>query len=476
MPSIIFQDFVGYLQDKHKNYYEIPRLTWEVNQGEHWLLVGKNGSGKSALTATLTGQAKAKSGTRKSTIDYVETVSSYEQKKLINQELENDEPSLISTLLYPERVYPEKTTRFNETLCEELLTIFDFKPLLNRHFRDLSTGETRKFLLIKALSNCPHLLVLDEPFEGLDTESVSQLMPLLTALSTKISFVFVLNRLDNLPKFITHYAYINQGYLQHTLSKPTSEQLSDLLKLLHLEQTILKIPPKDSTQQQGLFTGNTLVKLTNVCVSYSGVAIFKNLHWLINKNEHWQLIGKNGSGKTCLLNLITGDNPQCYSNNIEVFGFKRGSGESIWEIKQYIGYISNALHMDYRVNTSAVNTIISGFYDSIGLYQSPTDSQKAIAIQWLTLMGLGNKCDTLFTQLSYGDQRMLLIARAIVKHPTLLILDEPCLGLDEANRHRVLLLIEKVCASHTSTVIYVNHHAKDKIKGINHTLKMEDFK
>jgi molybdate transport system ATP-binding protein len=131
--------------------------------------------------------------------------------------------------------------------------------------------------------------------------------------------------------------------------------------------------------------------------------------------------------------------------------------------------------MDYRVSISALNTVISGFYDSIGLYQKPTESQVNTAKQWLALIGLGDKQNSSFTQLSYGDQRMLLIMRAMVKHPTLLILDEPCLGLDEANRQRVLILIEKICAANTSTVIYVNHHAADKIKGIEHYLKMEDF-
>ncbi|WP_338411794.1 ATP-binding cassette domain-containing protein, partial [Pseudoalteromonas nigrifaciens] len=322
----------------------------------------------------------------------------------------------------------------------------------------------------------PNLVVLDEPFDGLDVESSAALDMILAQLSEYISFVFVVNRVDEIPSFISHYGYVNQGCLQHVLAHPNAEQIADLLKLLHLEHSQLNIPERDSAQVQGVFTGNTLVKLSQASVSYSGLSIFAGLDWTINKHQHWQLSGKNGSGKTCLLNLITGDNPQCYSNNIEVFGFKRGTGESIWDIKQHIGFISNALHMDYRVSISALNTIISGFYDSIGLYQTPSDTQINIGKQWLALIGLDEQYNTSFTQLSYGDQRLLLIARAMVKHPTLLILDEPCLGLDEANRQRVLLLIEKICAAGSSTVIYVNHHAADKIKGIENYLKMEDFK
>ena len=178
------------------------------------------------------------------------------------------------------------------------------------------------------------------------------------------------------------------------------------------------------------------------------------------------LEGPLGAGKTCLLNLITGDHPQCYNNDIYVFGYERGSGESIWDIKQHIGYVSTSLQWEYRVSISLINVVLSGFYDSIGLYERASDSQKQIAYQWLMVLGLQDKQNQPFNQLSYGDQRLLLIARAMVKHPHMLILDEPCLGLDDVNRELVLALIEKICAGSETTVLYVNHHAKDKIAGI----------
>ena len=468
MQSITLEQFNGYLQGQGKSRYDICNLDWQVNLGEHWLLLGANGAGKSALTAALIGEAKCESGKRISNINKLMLVSSDSHKQLLAQELEHDKHTLVKDLVFTGHSN-------NDELLAQLIELFKFSSLLNRHFRDLSTGETRKLLLIKALSSHSKLVVLDEPFDGLDVQSCQQLNKILIELSQTITFVFVLNRLDEIPSFITHYGYVSQGCLLHTLAKPDSEQLSDLLKLLHLEHTSLDVPSPDTEQEQKAFTGNTLVKLSNAKVSYSDVSIFKNLNWTIKKYQHWQLTGANGSGKTCLLNLITGDNPQCYNNDIEVFGFKRGTGESIWDIKQHIGFISNALHMDYRVSISALNTVISGFYDSIGLYQKPSDAQINIAKQWLAFIGLSDKQSTSFTQLSYGDQRMLLIVRAMIKHPTLLILDEPCLGLDEANRQRVLLLIEKICAANTSTVIYVNHHAADKIKGIENYLKMEDF-
>jgi len=201
--------------------------------------------------------------------------------------------------------------------------------------------------------------------------------------------------------------------------------------------------------------------------------IFENLDWTIIPGQHWQLTGPNGSGKTGLLSLITGDHPQCYVNDIHVFGFKRGSGESIWQIKQFIGYVSTALQWEYTVGTSLRNVIISGFYDSIGLYSKYTDKQRNIADKWLEILGLDSRANDSFTQQSYGDQRLLLIARAMVKHPPLLILDEPCLGLDDINRQRVLALIELICARSNSTVLYVNHHAEDRIRGIGNCLQLD---
>ncbi|MFK3870747.1 ATP-binding cassette domain-containing protein [Pseudoalteromonas rhizosphaerae] len=480
MQSIKLNNVTANLGTNERESFLVSKLTWQVESAQHWVLLGGNGAGKSAITAVLLDQANIVSGTRSCDFKRTEIVSSDLQKQLITAELLADQDDITdgktSPKLVSELIYQQSSPCFDQQLCQQLITGFAFETLLKQRLRALSTGETRKLMLIKALSNRPELIVLDEPFDGLDVQSVELLRSVLIELSASMTMVFVVNRLDEIPVFITHYGYVKNGELQQQLATPDLKQRDDLFKLLHLQQTDLTIPSKDVAHSAPEFNEPELVRLQNASVSYSGKVIFNHLNWTIKARQHWQLSGQNGSGKTCLLNLITGDNPQCYNNDIKVFGYQRGSGESIWQIKQHIGYISNALHMEYRVSISALNTIVSGFYDSIGLYQKPTQIQLDIAIQWLALLGLSELKNTPFTQLSFGDQRMLLIARAMVKHPTLLILDEPCLGLDEANRQRVLLLIEKICAAGSSTVIYVNHHAKDKITGIEHYLDMADFR
>ena len=183
---------------------------------------------------------------------------------------------------------------------------------------------------------------------------------------------------------MTDVAYVANGRLEHRVARADARALSDLKQLLHLKTTDLTIPPADEKPRRpALLEGEPLVRLTQARIAYGEKVIFSHLDWSISSGEHWQVTGPNGSGKTCLLNLITGDHPQCYVNDIRVFGMQRGSGESIWDIKQYIGYVSSALQWEYKVSVNVRNAIISGFYDSIGIYQKYTDVQKEIADAWL---------------------------------------------------------------------------------------------
>jgi molybdate transport system ATP-binding protein len=401
-------------------------------------------------------------------------VSFEAQAELIERERKKDDADILDVI--PEGTPVKELLQLPSTDPEhlaELIDLFKFQDLLERGFRKLSTGETRKLMLIRALACKPDLLVVDEPFEGLDLASTQLLAELLQKLAASTQIIMVLNRVDEIPAFITHMAYMEHGKLLHRVAVNDPIASADLQQLLHLKTTNLSIPPAPSEHRPPtLNPEQPLVRLRKASIVYDEKTVFTDLDWTIQPNEHWQVTGPNGSGKTCLLNLITGDHPQCYSNDIFVFGMQRGSGESIWQIKRYIGYVSSALQWEYRVSINVRNVIISGFYDSIGLYQKYTDRERRLAEQWLALLGMSKRATEQFSELSYGDQRLILIARAMVKHPTLLILDEPCLGLDDLNRQLVLALIERICAGSETTVLYVNHRAQDNIAGIHQHLAL----
>ena len=455
--------------------FALKSIHWQIEKGQQWVIAGPNGSGKSALAATLVGAGEITAGTVLGLPKRVAVVSFEAQAELIDAERKKDDADLLDVI--------SQGTPVREILdgcCEDravqarLIEAFRFEHLLDQSFRKLSSGETRKVLLIRALSSRPELLILDEPYDGLDLESVAFLTGVVAEFAERVPVVLVLNRFDEVPDFATHIAYMGDGRLEHQVDRSDTAAVSGLHQLLHLQTSDLNIPSADTKPKRpNLEPDEPLVRLKRARIAYGDKVIFAGLDWSISPGQHWQVTGPNGCGKTCLLNLITGDHPQCYVNDIRVFGMQRGSGESIWDIKQYIGYVSSALQWEYKVSVSVRNAIISGFYDSIGIYQKYTDVQKSIADQWLAALGMTTRADRPFNQLSFGDQRLILIARAMVKHPPLLILDEPCLGLDDLNRQLVLALIEKICAGSETTVLYVNHRPEDKIDGIEQHLEMQ---
>ncbi len=457
------------------NGFRCEQINWQVKSGQHWLICGGNGAGKSAVAALLAGAGEIDGGIITGVPSRVGEVSFQAQSELIAAERRKDDADIMDVISEGTPVAEIiAAVCQDQELADQLCDQFGLTPLLDRAFRKLSTGETRKVMLIRALTSQPELLILDEPFEGLDAASLTALQQQLIDVAAHTPMVIVLNRLDQCPRFITDVALVTDGTITRQIDRSDDEAWQQLQQLMHLKTSDLTLPPTDPNETlPTLDPTQPLVQLKKATIKYTDTVIFDQLDWTINRGEHWQLTGPNGSGKTALLSLITGDHPQCYVNDIFVFGFQRGSGESIWQIKQFIGYVSTALQWEYTVGTSLRNVIISGFYDSIGLYSKYTDEQRDIADQWLEVLGMRDRADQPFNSQSYGDQRLLLIARAMVKHPPLLILDEPCLGLDDMNRQLVLSLIEIICARSESTVLYVNHHAEDKIAGVDHHLSLD---
>jgi len=215
-----------------------------------------------------------------------------------------------------------------------------------------------------------------------------------------------------------------------------------------------------------------LIEMKGVMVRYDQKTVLNRVSWTVQPGEHWRISGPNGSGKSTLLALVSGDNTQAYANDISLFGRKRGTGESVWDIKKRIGLVSNSLQQDYRVGVTVKIAVISGFFDSIGVYDDYTPRQQEIALEWLEMLHMEQRMDHPFRDLSYGEQRLVLLARAMVKQPDLLILDEPCQGLDDVNREMVLKLVDHLGKTGSTQILYVTHHPEDSIPCITNSMEL----
>ncbi|MEJ5112217.1 molybdate ABC transporter ATP-binding protein ModF [Erwinia billingiae] len=438
-----------------------------LQAGESWAFVGANGSGKSSLARVLAGELNAAKG--QLTNSFVRTVRlSLEQlQKLVAEEWERNNTDLLSpgeddTGRTTAEIIQENTK--DPQRCQQLAALFGITRLLDRRFKYLSTGETRKTLLCQTLMSQPDLLVLDEPFDGLDVDSRANLAQVLAGLHQQnCTLVLVLNRFDDIPDFIDNVGVLAECTLTHV--GPRREILAEALvaQLAHSEQLAGMALPEadDAGSKPALVAGDPLIVLRDGVVSYNDKPILNHLSWEVKPGEHWQIVGPNGAGKSTLLSLVTGDHPQGYSNDLTLFGRRRGSGETIWDIKQHIGYVSSSLHLDYRVSSSVRNVILSGYFDSIGIYQAVSDRQQSLAKQWLHLLGMEELGDAPFHGLSWGQQRLVLIARALVKHPALLILDEPLQGLDPINRQLVRRFVDVLIGEGETQLLFVSHHAED---------------
>lgn len=448
----------------------------QIHSGDSWAFVGANGSGKSALARALAGDLLLLSGSRSTRFNNAVRLSFEQLQKLVSDEWQRNNTDLLS----PDEDDTGRTTAEiiqeddqDAQRCRALAQQFGIVHLLTRRFKYLSTGETRKTLLCRALMSQPDLLILDEPFDGLDVQSREQLGTLLAGLSQQgYTLVLVLNRFDEIPNFIEHVGVLADCTL--TRVGPHAQVLSEALvaQLAHSEKLAgVSLPEVENPLQRATLPDDgPLIQLRNGVVQYNDRPILHRLDWQVLPGQHWQIVGPNGAGKSTLLSLITGDHPQGYSNDLTLFGRRRGSGETIWEIKQYIGYVSSSLHLDYRVSASVRSVILSGFFDSIGIYQAVSDRQRQLTDQWLALLGLDAAGDAPFHSLSWGQQRLALVARALVKHPALLILDEPLQGLDPLNRQLVRRWIDVLIGEGETQLLFVSHHAEDAPQCISHRL------
>ena len=323
---------------------------------------------------------------------------------------------------------------------QELYRLFGLSPsgdkrgVLDKYIITLSSGELRKFQLARTLLAQPQTLIIDNPFIGLDAETRQQLASLISHLS---SLIFHLDHI----------------YLVVSRRKDIPDYVTDVIDLT---------PSTDSPE---------VISFHNVTVRYGERTILRDLDWTVRQGEHWALSGQNGAGKSTLLSLVCADNPQRYACDIRLFGHRQGdAGMSIWDIKRRIGYVSPEMHRSYHRDLPALHVVASGLKDTVGLYVRPTADERQQCLWWMRLFGVDHLADRSFLRMSSGEQRLVLVCRAFVKDPDLLILDEPLHGLDDRGRRLVLSLIEAFCARPEKTLIFVSHYREEWPSCIDHEL------
>ena len=446
--------------------------SWEIGDQQSWGVFSTDGDIGSLLGDLLCGESESVSGAIKGNNGRVAQVSLVEQQRLLEHELADDDTDFMDRIDTGSTVYSLIYQQCHDkALALQLIGELNLTHLQDSGFRVLSTGETRRLMLARALATNPEFLLLDEPYAGLDIAHRQSLAKYLQKLMETVHMIVIVSREEDMPDWIKHVAIFSQGKLEAQMPKSLwdNHPIISQIKAQSKQQSDQMMALIRRHQHSAKFA-NPVFELNDGKVAYTDKTIFTGVNWRINNGEHWQVRGPNGCGKSTLLGLIFGDHPQCYSNNIQIFGKQRGTGETIWEIKKHIGMVSSALHLQYRVSCNALEVILSGFYDSIGLYQNPSKQEITIAREWLEILHMRELTNISFRELEYGQQRLLLIARAIVKQPALLILDEPYQGLDFLGRRLVKNTLELIARENLCQLLYVSHYEDDSLESIKNYL------
>jgi len=461
--------------------------------GEQLAIVGPNGGGKTMLVNIITGshpllmhdpEYDFAPSTQKLVSDNIKYITFrdayggdndrtyYLQQRWNQTEIDDSTPTVGERLDMAYRSAGADTPE-RQALREELYDMFNMRALLDKHIILLSSGELRKLKLTETLFSRPRVLIMDNPFIGLDAGTRDQLKQLFATIVSRetLQIILVLSKTDDIPDFITHVVEVRdmkvgekmtrEEYLARRQQVPAHVLSDDKRK------AILNLPYSDEE-----YHTKEVAHLNHVSIRYGERTILKDLDWTVLNGERWALGGQNGAGKSTLLSLICADNPQSYACDISLFGIPRGSGESIWDIKKHIGYVSPEMHRAYQKDIPAIRIVASGLKDSVGLYVKPTGQEIDICRFWMDVFGLEGLENTTFLKLSSGEQRLVLLARAFVKDPELLILDEPLHGLDNVNRQLVKDVIDTYMQRHNKTLIMVTHYENELPECIDHRLRL----
>lgn len=454
-------------------------VNFYLNEGEHLAIIGRNGGGKSMLVDMITGKHPVQPDAISYAFDkpycnlkYISFCDTYGgdndrtyflQQRWNQTEIDEETPTVGAKLEEAFLLSGDDTPK-RRAFQHQLYQLFNLDDLLDKYIILLSSGELRKYKLAASLFTNPKVLIVENPFIGLDVETREQVRALLKTLTEKqgIQMILVLSKMDDVPEFITRVIKLDGKKFVSDLK--VRQYVTERCPFSFEVKPSKAVPP----------VPQEIIKFNHVNIRYGERTILKDLNWVVLKGEHWSLSGQNGSGKSTLLSLVCADNPQSYACDISLFGHKRGTGESIWDIKKHIGYVSPEMHRSYKKNIPSLQIVASGLKDTIGLYSRPTKEEKDLCIEWMNVFGIKHLADRNFQEISSGEQRLVLLARAFVKFPDLLILDEPLHGLDLCNRNMVKAIVDRYMFSNPErTLIYVTHYENELPTCIDNSLYLK---
>ena len=467
-------------------------VNFELDKGEHIAIVGPNAGGKTLLVDILTGahpllmqnvEYDFSPKTSKLASDNIKYITFrdtyggdndrtyYLQQRWNQTEIDESTPTCGKLLEDAFRASGADTEE-RRAFQQHLYDIFNLHYLLDKYIILLSSGELRKFMLCRSLMGDPRVLIMDNPFIGLDKETRQQLREGLEQVSQErdLQIILVLAKDEDIPKFITHVVPVRNKVVMEKVTREEYFEVHSSQFTVHslddgIRKEIINLPYRNDD-----YNTHEVVKMNNVKIQYGDRVILKDLNWTVYNGQKWALSGQNGAGKSTLLSLVCADNPQSYACDITLFDRKRGSGESIWDIKMHIGYVSPEMHRAYNRDMPAIRIVASGLKDSVGLYVKPSAGDYDICRMWMRFFGIEDLAERTFLKLSSGEQRMVLLARAFVKDPELLILDEPLHGLDSQRGEMVKEIIDAFCQRKNKTLIMVTHYQENLPKCITDSI------
>lgn len=447
------------MADTGKNWLSIESMqvdgleieSFHAKNREAWCFYGDNSSGIDRFVDLFRDDGTAGAAGSFDFPAELGVVSFKDQQEVFEQEVVKDESDFLDRI---DPGTPARDFLQNSAAAQTLIHQFRLDHVLDSGYRQLSSGESRKLLILKAVTEGSRNLVVENPYDGLDVESCAEFdRIMLLLIDSGINLLIICTSRFDIPGWCTHLAWIDNGKMEE--SGPRGIIIDKLAHSRNGRDWQIILEEADGDRYEA--GPETLIRLVSGHAGYGDKTIFANLDFSIRTSQHTLVTGPNGAGKSTLLSIITGDHPDCYTNELYVFGMRRGSGESIWELKQDMGIVSPALQREHYIPGNSLQIVISGFFDSIGLYRQYSHQQQQTARSWLKVIGLEDKETMPFRKLGFGEQRLVLIARALIKLPRLLVLDEPTHGLDDANRANLLNFLEVVVEKQISTIIYVSH-------------------